>query len=330
LISQVSLGTLFFRASTDLPEFKDSRIADLPRGHPIVTTCALGGQATIAAALLVEYGFTNVKVMDGGCVRMKKDVPGTPNASKYVWSTKDVATHEHASVVRASVTESARSSAPQEPPAKLPEPPRPEAAPSCAAFSEQHARRAETTDGACPADLAAAAEAALAGFERALADVDSWDAAKVAKDRGGIRVRSRPAAGSAAHTFRVDATFEGLRAQQLADAFKYENRLDWDPTITTPAYLQRYAHGEHTVDVVCYTTKPAAGGMVSSRGFVDLRFTVRVDDPAAGTSRTVILNSEARPSPLLAPPLLLLHPSLRSLQPSLLPVVASSGARALQ
>jgi hypothetical protein len=48
--------------------------------------------------------------------------------------------------------------------------------------------------------------------------------------------------------------------------------------------------------VVCYTTKPAAGGMIASRGFVDLRLTVRADDAAAGTSRTVILNSEA-PSP---------------------------------
>jgi rhodanese-related sulfurtransferase len=72
---QVSLGTLYFKASTDLPDFKDPKIADLAKDHPIITTCALGGQATIGAALLVEYGFTNVKVMDGGCIRLKKELP---------------------------------------------------------------------------------------------------------------------------------------------------------------------------------------------------------------------------------------------------------------
>ena len=71
---QVSLGTLFFKASTDLPDFKDPKVADLPRAAPIIVTCALGGQAKIGAALLVKYGFTNVKVMEGGCVRLKKDL----------------------------------------------------------------------------------------------------------------------------------------------------------------------------------------------------------------------------------------------------------------
>ena len=59
---QVSLGTLFFKASTDIPDFKDPKIADLPKDHPIIVTCALGGQAKIGAAILVDYGFTGVKV----------------------------------------------------------------------------------------------------------------------------------------------------------------------------------------------------------------------------------------------------------------------------
>ena len=64
------------QASTDLPAIKDPKIADLQKNHPIITTCAKGGQATLGAALLVEYGFTNVKVMEGGCVRIRKELPG--------------------------------------------------------------------------------------------------------------------------------------------------------------------------------------------------------------------------------------------------------------
>lgn len=33
---------------------------------PILVSCGLGGQALIGGALLVDYGFTNVKVVDGG------------------------------------------------------------------------------------------------------------------------------------------------------------------------------------------------------------------------------------------------------------------------
>ena len=67
-----SLGTLVFKASTDLAEFKDPKIADLPKDNPILVTCALGGQAKIGAKILVEYGFTNVKVIEGGCVAWNK------------------------------------------------------------------------------------------------------------------------------------------------------------------------------------------------------------------------------------------------------------------
>mmetsp|Transcript_18285 Transcript_18285/g.51770 ORF Transcript_18285/g.51770 Transcript_18285/m.51770 type:complete len:151 (-) Transcript_18285:151-603(-) len=67
-----SLGTLVFKASTDLADFKDPKIADLPKNSPILVTCALGGQAKIGAKLLIDYGFTNVKVVEGGCVAWKK------------------------------------------------------------------------------------------------------------------------------------------------------------------------------------------------------------------------------------------------------------------
>eukprot|EP00439_Symbiodinium_sp_Y106_P081038 s367_g19.t3 len=62
----VSLGTLFFKASSDLEEFKDATIADRPRDSLIIVTCMYGGQAALAAQLLCEYGYANVKVMQGG------------------------------------------------------------------------------------------------------------------------------------------------------------------------------------------------------------------------------------------------------------------------
>ena len=34
--------------------------------QPIVFTCAGGGQASIAASVLAEYGFTNVTILEGG------------------------------------------------------------------------------------------------------------------------------------------------------------------------------------------------------------------------------------------------------------------------
>ena len=99
-----SLGTLVFKASQDLADFKGEP-AERPSSTPHHTTCApcphhlctvlpthgrpcrrrpedrrpgqgqahrgdvrLGGQAKLGAKVLVEYGFTNVKVVEGGCV----------------------------------------------------------------------------------------------------------------------------------------------------------------------------------------------------------------------------------------------------------------------
>tara|TARA_B100000768_G_scaffold58268_1_gene56415 strand:- start:486 stop:935 length:450 start_codon:yes stop_codon:yes gene_type:complete len=59
---RASLGTLAFKASTDLAGFKDATIADRPKDSLIVVNCGLGGQAKLGAAMLVDYGFTNVKV----------------------------------------------------------------------------------------------------------------------------------------------------------------------------------------------------------------------------------------------------------------------------
>ena len=70
-----SLGTLVFKASTDLADFKDPKIADRPKDGLIIVNCALGGQAKLGAGLLIDYGFTNVKAIEGGCVAWKKAFP---------------------------------------------------------------------------------------------------------------------------------------------------------------------------------------------------------------------------------------------------------------
>lgn len=71
-VYSASLGTLIFKACQGMTDFKDPNISDLPKNNPILVTCALGGQALFAGKLLVEYGFTNVKVVDGGCAAWKK------------------------------------------------------------------------------------------------------------------------------------------------------------------------------------------------------------------------------------------------------------------
>ena len=67
-----SLGTIVFKADAAMPDFKDPKVADRPKDGLVVVTCALGGQAKLGAKVLVDYGFTNVKVVEGGCVAWKK------------------------------------------------------------------------------------------------------------------------------------------------------------------------------------------------------------------------------------------------------------------
>ena len=61
----IPLGVLPIKAAQDLPEaLRDARLQD--RDTPIITTCGLGGQASLAAKTLKEMGFTNVSIIDGG------------------------------------------------------------------------------------------------------------------------------------------------------------------------------------------------------------------------------------------------------------------------
>jgi rhodanese-related sulfurtransferase len=61
----IPLGVLPLRADTELPEnLRDARLQD--RSTPVITTCAGGGQAALAAKTLKDMGFTNVSMVDGG------------------------------------------------------------------------------------------------------------------------------------------------------------------------------------------------------------------------------------------------------------------------
>lgn len=61
----VPLGMLAIKADQELPaEMRDADLQD--RDRPIVTTCALGGQASLAAKTLKDMGFTNVRYIEGG------------------------------------------------------------------------------------------------------------------------------------------------------------------------------------------------------------------------------------------------------------------------
>jgi rhodanese-related sulfurtransferase len=61
----IPLGVLPLRADTELPEnLREARLQD--RNTPVITTCAGGGQAALAAKTLKDMGFTNVSMVDGG------------------------------------------------------------------------------------------------------------------------------------------------------------------------------------------------------------------------------------------------------------------------
>ena len=128
-----------------------------------------------------------------------------------------------------------------------------------ATFSANNFTRAPRTDGPCPADLAEAVDSNLSKFEERVADDATWLQARVAKDRAGVLVRYRDYDGT--RWYRVDLEVTGVTADAMAEALKYEHR-QWDPVITTPSYLRCYAHGPSCVDVVCYTTRPQAGGII--------------------------------------------------------------------
>ncbi len=67
----VSMGTLYFKADHSMPaEYQAKCLAD--KNRPIITTCTLGLVASIAAKTLKDYGYTNVKILEGGNVAWKE------------------------------------------------------------------------------------------------------------------------------------------------------------------------------------------------------------------------------------------------------------------
>jgi len=65
-----SLGTLFYKADPNGPAPDEKITAQHPAG-PILVACAAGGQAKIAGGLLADYGYTNVKTLNGACINIK-------------------------------------------------------------------------------------------------------------------------------------------------------------------------------------------------------------------------------------------------------------------
>jgi rhodanese-related sulfurtransferase len=61
----VPLGVLAIAADQELPEaMRDPELQD--RSRPVITTCALGEQAALAAKTLKDMGFENVRFIEGG------------------------------------------------------------------------------------------------------------------------------------------------------------------------------------------------------------------------------------------------------------------------
>lgn len=66
----VSLGTLLYKADQSLPEdWRDPAFTNLDQ--PIITTCETSEMASIAAKELLDMGYTNVAILDGGTVGWK-------------------------------------------------------------------------------------------------------------------------------------------------------------------------------------------------------------------------------------------------------------------
>jgi len=76
----------------------------------------------------------------------------------------------------------------------------------------------------------------------------------------------------------------------VADGFRYERRREWDTSILTPALLKSFARaGGEPVELLGYTTRPAARGLISGRSFVDMRCaTCGVDGEGRRTLHTVL------------------------------------------
>ncbi len=67
----ISLGTLTFKADNQVPpEWRDPNLAN--RSRPIITVCYSGKMGALAAKLLTDMGFTNVRSIKGGTVAWKE------------------------------------------------------------------------------------------------------------------------------------------------------------------------------------------------------------------------------------------------------------------
>ena len=137
-------------------------------------------------------------------------------------------------------------------------------------------------DGSCPRWASALGEALLAAFAERQHDPMPWG--RPAKVQGGVTCHNRPRTDSRVLEFRTAATFCGVRADIVFDALMYENRMSWDPALASVAYLRRYKAGEADLDIVTYTSQPAAHGIISARAFLDLRCTMRATVPAASAA----------------------------------------------
>ena len=99
-------------------------------------------------------------------------------------------------------------------------------------------------------------------------------------DRGGAKVWSSASGVSSARLFRVsivlEITCETPWALDLHECMRwlslYERRRFYDDSLTSTRYLRRYDERNGAqMDVVRYTTKTEAGGLISPRVFTDVR-----------------------------------------------------------
>src|SRR5581483_5538583 len=66
----IPLGVLPIKADQQLPQaLREAKLQD--RNSPIITTCARGGQASLAAKTLKDMGFNNVSIIEGGTAAWK-------------------------------------------------------------------------------------------------------------------------------------------------------------------------------------------------------------------------------------------------------------------
>lgn len=145
-----------------------------------------------------------------------------------------------------------------------------------AAFSAAH-RLPPPAGGAPPSLVLSELEASLAAYLAAEADPE-WEHATVNQRRPNLTVRSRRREESAALEFRCDVSLVARSADEVHDALLYENRIEWDPNVLSPAYLELFeaAADGLRVDVCGFCSRPAAMGLISGRAFADLRGTRRL------------------------------------------------------